>query len=162
MQYRLLLVDGQGEAVTSELRLRMLREFPGPGGLSVHFRPVRNDVLFESAREAGRLAYRILAGEGKVRAELWVEYEVPGAPINVMGRSSDLLFALALITSTWNPAAGQRFTAVAATGVLGSDGSVQSVDHTAGKVAAAVRELKQERLRPGGHFLSRRGQRSCA
>jgi hypothetical protein len=45
----------------------------------VHFRPVRNDQLFESAKAAGRLAYRILFGEGVVRAQLWIEYEVHGS-----------------------------------------------------------------------------------
>lgn len=43
MDYRLLLVDGQGEAKGAPLRLRTLREFPGLTGLSAHFRPVRNE-----------------------------------------------------------------------------------------------------------------------
>jgi len=159
MIYRLLLVDGQGVAVTSQLRLRMLREFPGGEGLSVHFRPVRSDRLFESAREAGRLAYRILGGEGVVRAQLWVEYEVLGEPINVVGRSSDLLFALALVSAQWRLPGGARFAALAATGVLGPDGSVLGVEHTAEKVAAAIDDLSllypgasEEDARPGVIF----------
>jgi hypothetical protein len=143
MVYRLLLVDGQGRAASVPLGIRMLREFPGPERLSVHFRPVRNDVLFESARGAGQLAYRILRGEGIVRAQLTVEYEVPDALQSVMGRSSDLLFALALVTGKWKRAAADpaKHTVIAATGILGADGTVQSVEHTAAKVAAAVAEL---------------------
>src|SRR5471030_766278 len=125
--YRLLLVNGKGEATTSILRIRTLREFPGLEGVSVHFRPVRNDLLFESAKFGGRLAYRILSGEGIVRSQLWVEYEVLGEPLNVMGRSSDLLFALALITSKWTQAAGAD-PVIAATGVLDDEGAVQSVE----------------------------------
>ena len=142
MLYRLLLVDGQGRAGSTPLGIRMLREFPRPEGLSVHFRPVRNDLLFESARSAGKLAYRILRGEGVVRAQLSVEYEAPGALHSVMGRSSDLLFALALVTAKWKRAAAKD-TVIAATGILGADGTVRSVEHTAAKVAAAVADLTE-------------------
>ena len=138
--YLLLLVNGKGEATSSNLRVRTLREFPGLDGLSVHFRPVRNDLLFESAKSGGALAYRILSGEGIVRSQLWVEYEVQGEHLNVIGRSSDLLFALALITSKWNIAAGTQPT-IAATGVLDPNGAVLSVERAAEKVAAAVRDL---------------------
>jgi tetratricopeptide (TPR) repeat protein len=144
MIYRLLLVNGQGEAIISQLRIRMLREFPGLDGLSVHFRPVRNDLLFVSAKIGGQLAYRILMGEGIVRSQLWVEYEVLGENVNVMGRSSDLLFALALISSKWAQGAAGRYEAIAATGVLLDDGTVQGVEHTAEKVAAAVRDLGEQ------------------
>src|ERR1700689_1161750 len=152
MNYVLLLADANGKVTTAFLAIRELREFPGGGGLSVHFRPVRNDQLFESAKAAGRLAYRILFGEGVVRAQLWIEYEVLGPHVNVTGRSSDLLFALALITSKWKRAAG-RYPAIAATGVLDADGAaliadgitaVQGVRHTVAKVAAAVHALSQE------------------
>jgi tetratricopeptide (TPR) repeat protein len=144
MNYRLLLVDGHGEAITSQLRIRMLREFPGVDALSVHFRPVRNDLLFDSAKIGGQIAYRILRGEGIVRSQLWIEYEVLGENVNVMGRSSDLLFALALIASKWTLGTGERYQTIAATGVLLDDGSVQSVEHTAQKIAAAVRDLAVE------------------
>jgi len=144
MNYRLLLVNGQGEAIISQLRIRMLRDFPGLDGLSVHFRPVRNDLLFVSAKMGGQLAYRILMGEGIVRSQLWVEYEVLGENVNVMGRSSDLLFALALIASKWTLGTGARYQVIAATGVLLNDGTVQGVEHTAQKVAAAVRDLRDQ------------------
>ena len=152
MKYLLLLVDADGKVTTSPLAIRELREFPAGEGLSVHFRPVRNDQLFESAKAAGRLAYRILLGEGVVRAQLWVEYEVRGPHVNVTGRSSDLLFALALISSKWSDAAG-GYPAIAATGVLDADGAastadgtttVQGVQHTLAKVAAAVSALSRE------------------
>jgi WD40 repeat protein len=152
MNYLLLLADADGNVTTSLLAIRELREFSGGDGLSVHFRPVRNDQLFESAKAAGRLAYRILFGEGVVRAQLWVEYELQGPHVNVTGRSSDLLFALALITSKWKRAAG-RYPAIAATGVLDAEGAasiadgstaVQGVQHTLAKVAAAVQALSRE------------------
>ena len=143
VNYRLLLVDRQGAVTGAQVRIRTLREFPGSGGLSVHFRPVRNDLLFESAKFGGGLAYRVLSGEGIVRGQLWVEFEVLGEHLNVVGRSSDLLFALALITATWTrqPANAANGTSVAATGVLNSEGAVQTVERTVEKVAAAVRDL---------------------
>jgi WD40 repeat protein/TPR repeat protein len=152
MGYRLLLVDASGTVTTPTLAIRQLREFPGGTGLSVHFRPVRSDRLFESAKAAGQLAYRVLAGEGIVRSQLWVEYEVVGDHANVTGRSADLLFALALITAKWPPNANP-YPTIAATGSLGlepgsSDGeaeaSVCGVHHTAQKVAAAVHALERE------------------
>jgi WD40 repeat protein/TPR repeat protein len=152
MSYLLLLVNSDGQATTSRLVIRELREFPGGEGVSVHFRPVRNDLLFESAKVAGRLAYRILSGEGIVRSQLWVEYEVLGPHVNVTGRSSDLLFALALVISKWKKATG-HYPAVAATGVLDQESAalareptvaVQGVKHTVEKVAAAVSSLIEE------------------
>jgi hypothetical protein len=152
MRYRLLLVDGEGQAASTPLVIRMLREFPGPESLSVHFRPVRNDVLFESARTAGQLAYRILRGEGIVRAQLTVEYEVPAGLQSVMGRSSELLFALALVTAKWKRAPGGASEAqlIAATGILGADGTVQSVEHTVAKVAAAALEVRDAAAEASG------------
>jgi len=152
MTYHLLLVDADGVATTSQLFVRQLREFHGAEGLSVHFRPVRSDRLFESAKAAGALAYKILSGEGIVRSQLWVEYELRGAHVNVSGRSSDLLFALALITARWRKATGE-YPAIAATGVLDADSgalsangaaAVQAVQHTLAKIAAAIRALAHE------------------
>jgi tetratricopeptide (TPR) repeat protein len=147
MIYQLLLVDGEGRALSAELRVRMVREFPGPEGISVHFRPVRSDMLFESARTGGQLGYRILRGEGIVRSQLTVEYEVAGAQYGVIGHSSDLLFALALITAKWKRTTGSE-RVIGATGILSADGTVQSVEHTAAKVAAAVAELRQREDAP--------------
>ena len=143
MLYRLLLVNGTGEARSAALRIRTLREFPGLDGLSVHFRPVRNDTLYESAKTGGRLAYRILIGEGIIRSQLVVEYEVLGEHLNCMGRSSDLLFALALLTSKWNKAT-PKYTAITATGVLDDEGVVHSVERTPGKIAAAINDLRMD------------------
>jgi tetratricopeptide (TPR) repeat protein len=140
MLYQLLLVDGRGDARAAPLRIRTLREFPALDGLSVHFRPVRNDMLYESAKVGGRLAYRILIGEGIVRSQLVVEYEVLGEHLNCMGRSSELLFALALLTAKWTQLT-PKFAAIAATGVLDGEGAVQSVERTPEKIAAAIRDL---------------------
>lgn len=145
MRYLLLLADADGVATTAALEIRSLREFPGDAEVSVHFRPVRNDPLFDSAKAGGALAYRILTGEGILRSQLWVEYELLGSHINVTGRSSDLLFALALITAAWKPRSAP-YPAIAATGVLelsddprGGGFLVGPVTHTVAKVAAAVR-----------------------
>jgi WD40 repeat protein len=140
VDYRLLLVDGQGAVNVAPLRIRTLREFPGSGAPSVHFHPVRNDLLFESAKFGGALAYRILSGEGIVRGQPWVEFEVLGEHRSVIGRSSDLLFALALITAAWQQPGEVR--AIAATGALDAEGAVSSVERTAEKVAAAVRDFQ--------------------
>jgi tetratricopeptide (TPR) repeat protein len=145
MLYRLLLVDGRGEARAAPLRIRTLREFPALDGLSVHFRPVRNDMLYESAKAGGRLAYRILIGEGIVRSQLVVEYEVLGEHLNCMGRSSELLFALALLSAKW-PKSTPKFAAIAATGVLDGEGAVQSVERAPEKIAAAIRDLTETDL----------------
>jgi tetratricopeptide (TPR) repeat protein len=152
MLYRLLLVNGTGEARSAALRIRTLREFPGLDGLSVHFRPVRNDMLYESAKTGGRLAYRILSGEGIVRAQLVVEYEVLGEHFNCMGCSSDLLFALALLTSKWNKAT-PKYTAIAATGVLDGEGAVHSVERTSGKIAAAIDDLRMSDPQAGSRAV---------
>ncbi len=140
MLYRLLLVDGTREARAAPLLIRTLREFPGLDGLSVHFRPVRNDMLYESAKAGGRLAYRILTGEGIVRSQLVVEYEVPGEHLNCMGRSAELLFALALLTAKWTQAT-PKFAAIAATGLLDDEGAVHGVERVPEKIAAAIRDL---------------------
>ena len=69
-----------------------------------------------------------------------------------MGRSSDLLFALALIAAKWKKPSGP-YPSIAATGVLDAESAalcpdgaaaVQAVKHTAEKVAAAVRALARE------------------
>lgn len=153
MKYLLLLVNAEGGASARELSVRQLREFPGAEGVSVHFRPVRNDALFRSAKVGSEIAYRMLLGEGIVRSQLWVEYEVGGSPINVTGSSADLLFALALTTSRWMRAAGEH-PSVAATGVLSADEALVSPDRATGiarvghiesKIAAAIRALAGER-----------------
>jgi WD40 repeat protein len=152
LRYILLLTSGDGAAQTAELEIQELRQFPGNDGLSTHFRPVRSDALFDSAKRSGRLASRILHGEGVVSGHLAVEFAVRGAALNVTGRSADLLIALALLLSRW-PLAATRFEAVAATGALdiesgatiGDDGAaaVQTVQHTVSKVAAAVEALRE-------------------
>jgi tetratricopeptide (TPR) repeat protein len=153
MRQLLLLVNAEGGASVSELIVRELRDYPGEQGVSVHFRPVRNDALFESAKVGSEIAYRVLRGEGLVRSQLWAEYEVRGPHLSVAGRSADLLFALALVVSRWKPIQGE-YPAIAATGVLSTDealvGSdpaqaVAAVAHVEAKVAAAVRALSAER-----------------
>lgn len=152
MKHLLLLVNAEGIASAHELRVRQLREFQGNDGISVHFRPVRNDVLFYSAKVGSGVAYRLLTAEGLVRSQLWVEYEVNGPPVNVMGRSADLLFTLALMTTMWKRSA-DSYPAIAATGILDADDAVAhdpaltilGVDHIVAKLGAAVDALAAER-----------------
>ena len=122
--------------------------FPEARGFPFTFAP--SEMTYCSSLR--RSPARILTGEGIVRSQLWVEYEVLGPHINVTGRSSDLLFALALITSKWKKADG-RYPAIAATGVLDAESAalaseataaVRSVKHTAEKVAAAVSSLIED------------------
>ena len=153
MRFLLLLTDGDGATRTAELQIRELQEFSGPDGISTHFRPIRNDALFESAKRAGLLASRILRGEGMVRGHLAVEYQVQGTALNVTGRSAELLIALALLVSRWRFAATPWFQAIAATGAVDVEGAtaagddasaaVQRVQHTVSKVAAAVEAFRQ-------------------
>jgi tetratricopeptide (TPR) repeat protein len=153
MKQFLLLVNAEGVASAPELTVRELREYPGEEGVSVHFRPVRNDVLFQSAKVGSELAYGLLLGEGVVRTQLWIEYEVRGPHVNVVGRSGDLPFALALLTARWNRAGGE-YPAIAATGVLSPDEALVGIDpapavggvaYIEAKMAAAVRALAGER-----------------
>ena len=50
MTYLLLLVNSDAEATTAPSHNRELREFPGGEGLSFHFRPVSNDLLWVSQK----------------------------------------------------------------------------------------------------------------
>lgn len=153
MRYLLLLVNADGVGTAQELIVREFRTFPGDEGISVHFRPVRNDTLFHSAKVGSGAAYRVLLGEGLVRSQVWVEYEVRGPPVNVAGRSGDLLFALALLTSGWRKATGE-YPVIAATGALDTEETLTSpdsapavvgVDRVEAKLAAAVEALAAER-----------------
>lgn len=153
MKYLLLLVDAEGKGTASEVLVREWREFAGEEGISVHFRPVRNDTLFHSAKAGSAVAYRILLGEGLIRSQLWVEYQVRGPPISVAGRSGELLFALALLTARYARAGG-TYPTIAATGVLDIDEAqvgpecapaVMGVERIEAKVAAAVDALAGER-----------------
>jgi tetratricopeptide (TPR) repeat protein len=152
MRYLLLLASGDGAAAqTADLEIRELRQFPGKEGISTHFRPIRSDALFDSAKRSGHLASRILHGEGVVSGHLAVEFEVRGETLNVAGRSAELLIVLALLRSRW-PVTAPRFDAIAATGALdiesgatlgdASAAAVQAVQHTVSKVAAAVEALR--------------------
>ena len=151
MKHLLLLVNLDGVASAHELRIRQLREFQEADGISVHFRPVRNDVLFYSAKVGSGVAYRLLNGEGIVRSQLWVEYEIGGTPVNVMGRSADLLFTLTLMTTVWKRSEGS-YPAIAATGILDVDDAVANdpaltilgVDHIEAKILAAIDALAAE------------------
>lgn len=146
MRFALLLADSRGQhgaARTVSLQLQVLQTSPGGEDLTVSFRPSRADDLHVSAKAVGQLAYRILLGEGIVRSQLVVRLRLgEDAPPNVVGRSADLLLALAIIRQVYEET-GQgilntgSFPLVAATGVLESDGTVRAVDHLRAKLEAA-------------------------
>ncbi|MGD0505273.1 MAG: tetratricopeptide repeat protein [Steroidobacteraceae bacterium] len=142
MNYWALLMDGTGGARCAPVYVRTLREMKGMSGMSVHFRPVRKDSLYESAKTSGAWGERVLRGEGKIRGQLWVEYEVGRVDWSVIGRSADLLFALALVTVKWGKGWEWKGS-VAATGRLGEEGEVYGVEGTVQKVSAALGELRE-------------------
>lgn len=148
MTFTLLLADpheapGAARAVT--LEPQVLQTSPGGEDVTVSFRPNRADDLYVSARSAAQLAYRILFREGIVRSQLVVRLRLgEESPTNVIGRSADLLFALAMLLRAYEASAQSSSAArpsgsVAATGVLEADGTVRAVDHIAPKLEAACR-----------------------
>jgi WD40 repeat protein len=146
MTYVLLLadpLDPNGGARAISLQQQVFRTSPGGEDLTVSFRPNRTDDLLASAKASDDLAYRILYREGILRSQVVVRYQLGEAPTNVVGRSADLLFALALIAHLYEDSAHGRSLAgssstVAATGTLNLDGSVGSVEHVEAKLRAAV------------------------
>ena len=148
MSFRLLLadpLDPAGGARALKLQQQLLLTSPGGEDVTVSFRPNRSDDLYASAKTGAQLAYRILHREGIVRSQLVVRYQLSEGPANVVGRSADLLFALAVMIGVYeegpqNAGRAHAFPAVAATGVLESDGTVRAVDHLADKVRAAVED----------------------
>lgn len=137
----LLLLDGvsQIDAIAAPLSIGLLQEFPGAEGVSVHLQhPLgferARDGLYDSARSGSTLAYQLLTGEGIVRGQLWVRYDLIGH-VNVVGESASLLFALALMTQKWGGRAPSA-PLIAATGVLGEHGEVHAVQGIASKLTA--------------------------
>lgn len=148
MSFTLLLAEPGDPARSARavaLKLQVLHTSPGGEDVALAFRPNRTDDLFSSAKSAARLAYRILSREGVVRSQLVVRCQLEQAPQNVVGRSAELLFALAMVlqvyeqTGTGGSRAG-GVGAVAATGVLEPDGTVRPVDHLVPKLRAACGE----------------------
>jgi len=107
--------------------------------------------LGESAALGTGLAYDVLYREKYIDRQLLVRFESEAPLVNVHGRSADLAFALAFaaaaLSSTGNTGddAGTKF-AVAATGMLGEDGSILAVSGLASKLAAAIAALPASAL----------------
>ncbi len=146
MTFTLLLADSLDPGAPARsvvLQPEVLQTSPGGDDVTVTFRPNRSDDLYVSAKSAARLAYRILFREGMVRSPLVVRLRLgEEAPPNVIGRSADLLLALAILLRVYEEnGSGVAQTApvpsVAATGVLDTDGTVRAVEHVASKLAAA-------------------------
>ena len=145
MSCHLLLTDPHDPAAPVRvvpLELQLLQTSPGGRSIAVTFQPNRADDLHTCARDAAELAYRILFREGVVRSQLVVRFRMPGAPVNVVGRSATLPFALAILLKAYEQAGqGRAFPSVAATGALDPDGTVRAVEHLPAKLSAAVSEF---------------------
>lgn len=97
--------------------------------------------LQESAGTATQQVYEILYREKYLDRQVIVTYE-PGADLtNVHGRSAGLAFALAFAVAV-EPAR----LSIAATGVLGDNGTIQPVDGLPQKMAAALAALPARSL----------------
>lgn len=149
MSVTLLLADPYdpaGVARAVPLQLQLLHTAPGGEDVTVTFRPNRTDDLHSSAKTGAELAYRILFREGVVRSQLVVRCQLPDAPVNVVGRSADLAFALAIPLQAYEErdgsfGSGAASRPIAATGVLEPDGTVRKVEHLPPKLRAALGEL---------------------
>jgi hypothetical protein len=150
MTFTLLLADSHdplGAARAVPVKIQVLHTSPGGEDVTVSFRPNRTDDLYLSAKFAAQLAYGILFREGIFRSQLVIRLRLGGeAPPNVIGRSADLLLTLAMIVQAYeengqgaSPARACR--SIAATGVLGPDGTVAAVDRLASKLEAACAAL---------------------
>jgi WD40 repeat protein len=149
MTFTLLLADPSDPAGLARavlLQPQVLQSSPGGEDVTVSFRPNRSDDLYVSAKTGAQLAYRILLGEGIVRSQLVARFQLGEGPQNVLGRSADLLFALAIILRVYEESGKSILkanapTSIAATGVLEADGTVRAVDHVVAKLQAACREF---------------------
>lgn len=88
-----------------------------------------------SARRGGRAAFNLLHQEKYLDKALTVRCRLPEPAINHHGFSSDLAFALKLVTEycTW-----LAFPVIAASGVIDSAGTILPVSHIQGKLGAAL------------------------
>jgi WD40 repeat protein len=152
MTVSLLLADPHGdpsEARVVALGIQLLQTPAGGEDITVSFQPNRSDDLHASGKAGAQLAYRILFREGIVRSQLVVRCRVPGAPDNVVGRSADLAFAVAIVVQAYRNRGNLDTSAsprprIAATGRLDPDGSVRAVNHLPAKLRAAVQEFGAE------------------
>jgi PDZ domain-containing secreted protein len=138
--------DPAGLARALRLQLQILQTSPGGEDITISFRPNRSDDLHISAKESAQLAYRILFREGIVRSQLVARLQLSQAPANVMGRSADLAFALAILLQVYQEMASETenkdsYPTIAATGVLEGDGTIRSVEHVPAKLNAVLREF---------------------
>jgi WD40 repeat protein/TPR repeat protein len=138
--------DPAGSARALRLQLQILQTSPGGEDITISFRPNRSDDLHISAKESARLAYRILFREGIVRSQLVARLQLSQAPANVVGRSADLAFALAIFLQVYREMASETenehsYPTIAATGVLEGDGAIRSVEHVPAKLNAVLREF---------------------
>lgn len=128
---------------------------PGGQGIDVHIEPRRCDTLALSATEMATLAYRLITREGLSRSQLYLRYTLESGTIQAKGRSADLAFLLAHLTSVLqaiNP--DRQFPSFAATGMVDEEGRVLAVESVPAKVRAARTALADE---PGALVLVPRG-----
>ncbi|MBQ0756876.1 MAG: hypothetical protein KBT54_07190, partial [Amphritea sp.] len=143
-----LLLAGESEGLAVPFSLRLLRGVHGHDlktRLSPAF-PPESDISV-SSQQASELAYQLLWAEGYERRSQHVIYQLPqDGPIvnqesNIEGRSTDLAFALGLLSKGLG---GNTFPVLAATGKLGKQGEVLAVSRIADKITAALNALPSQ------------------
>lgn len=135
--YLLLASQRAEEAYAVPLHLIRQRALSHDEGIQVLFEPSgANRALTECANRGAQIAWRVLAGENKLRHRWRLTYAAPG---QAEGRSAELLFALHQIVCAYaQGAAAPSFPTFAATGaLLDEDGTVGAVHKVPAKVAAA-------------------------
>ena len=156
MSLFLLLEDTHGNGIAEELlpeRSPSGKPIPfalGPQGRELDFKLKPNDdaddVLHNSARRGGGMAYELLWREKHLCEKVTVRFHFKEQPPNVQGHSGDLLFALAAAVALmqkieWYSSAANA-PALAATGVLDEEtGDVTAVQAVPAKLRAALAKM---------------------
>ena len=138
----LLLAEQTSEGVAIPINTQLFdgvrsNNWQAASALSVRLQHNSPEAL-SSAQKGARVAFDLLCREGYLARTLMVRYQLPDAPKNIMGHSGDIAYALALITAHFRR---QVFPAIAATGVLALNGSIEAVEHIPQKLLAALKIL---------------------
>ena len=138
---------GCGEAVG--LRAQAARGAAGSTKVSVVLAELPNPALLAPmqavAEAAAAASYRLLRREGYLTGSLRLLFSLVDPPLNPVGPSGGLAFALATVLAVLDQ---RRYPGVAATGILSEAGALTAVDGLAAKLQAALRVLP-----PGGLVL---------
>lgn len=101
--------------------------------------PDSNEELYQSSQAASRIAYQLLWREGFIRNSITVRCRLENSQRDFLGRSSELLFALATMVSILPRKEG--YPPIAATGVVEDDGRIHAVSGIVEKIHAGISTL---------------------